>query len=115
MRPGRDRLCAVDGPQNPLRVLIVDDEKNIRATLAVCLEGMGCEVAEAASGSAALTAAGRKRFDIAFLDLRLGAEDGLAVLTQLLGEHPHLEVVLISAYGTIDSAVEAIRRGAATT
>jgi NtrC-family two-component system response regulator AlgB len=97
----------------PLRVLIVDDEKNIRSTLAVCLEGMGCEVAEAASSTAALAAAGRKRFDIAFLDLRLGAEDGLVVLTQLLGDNPHLEVVLISAYGTIDSAVEAMRRGAA--
>ncbi len=103
----------MDRPANPLRVLVVDDEKNIRSTLTVCLEGMGCEVAEAASGAAALAAAGRKRFDIAFLDLRLGAESGLEVLTQLVGEHPHLEVVLISAYGTIDTAVEAMRRGAA--
>ncbi len=103
----------MERPANPLRVLIVDDEKNIRATLAVCLEGMGCEVTEAASGAAALAAAARKHFDIAFLDLRLGTEDGLAVLTQLLGESPHLEVVLVSAFGTIDSAVEAMRRGAA--
>jgi NtrC-family two-component system response regulator AlgB len=96
----------------PLRVLIVDDEKNIRATLAVCLEGIGCEVAEAASGATALAALRGKRFDLAFLDLRLGAEDGLAVLSDLLAESPHLEVVLVSAYGTIDTAVEAMRRGA---
>jgi NtrC-family two-component system response regulator AlgB len=96
----------------PLRILIVDDEKNIRSTLALCLLGMGCEVAEAASGEEALRALAHKPFDIAFLDLRLGTEDGLAVLSQLLAQAPRLEVVLITAYGTIDTAVEAIRRGA---
>jgi NtrC-family two-component system response regulator AlgB len=96
----------------PLRVLVVDDEKNIRATLSVCLTAMGCEVAEASSGSEALRAISRKAFDIAFLDLRLGTEDGLAVLSQLLEQAPRLEVVLVTAYATIDSAVEAMRRGA---
>ncbi|MHB8419740.1 MAG: sigma-54-dependent transcriptional regulator [Myxococcales bacterium] len=102
----------MERPAPPLRVLVVDDERNIRTTLAVCLEGIGCEVAEAASGDAALQASSRSRFDIAFLDLRLGAEDGLAVLSRLLEESPRLEVVLITAYGTIDGAIEAIRRGA---
>ncbi len=96
----------------PLSILIVDDEKNIRATLAVCLTAMGCAVAEAASGQDALRALARQRFDIAFVDLRLGTEDGLAVLSQLLRQAPRLEVVLITAYGTIDTAVEAMRRGA---
>ncbi len=73
---------------------------------------MGCAVAEAASGQDALRALARQRFDIAFVDLRLGTEDGLAVLSQLLRQAPRLEVVLITAYGTIDSAVEAMRRGA---
>jgi len=96
----------------PLRILIVDDEKNIRATLAVCLTAMGCEVAEAATGEEALRALGRQAFEIAFVDLRLGTEDGLEVLSRLLAQAPRLEVVLITAYGTIDTAVEAMRRGA---
>ncbi|HUB06956.1 MAG TPA: sigma-54 dependent transcriptional regulator [Myxococcales bacterium] len=102
----------MERPAPPLRVLVVDDEKNIRTTLALCLQGVGCEVAEASNGEAALQELSRRRFDVAFLDVRLGAEDGLAVLSRLLEESPRLEVVLVTAYGTIDSAVEAMRRGA---
>src|SRR5437868_9059010 len=94
------------------RVLIVDDEKNIRRTLAVCLEGLGCAVGEAISPSAAIDALGRAPYDIAFVDLRLGGESGLDLLPKLLAERPGLEVVVITAYATFDTAVEAIRRGA---
>jgi NtrC-family two-component system response regulator AlgB len=96
----------------PLRVLVIDDEKNIRATLSACLESLNCSVSQAASRTAALTAVRGGRFDLAFLDLRLGDEDGLELLPDLLSENPDLLVVVVTAYATIKTAVEAIRRGA---
>ncbi len=95
-----------------LRVLIADDEPNIRTTLAVCLETIGCEVKQAASVEAALTLAERQVFDLAFVDLRLGTGDGLALTEALLRVRPRLYVVLITAYASIGTAIEAIRRGA---
>lgn len=95
-----------------LGVLIIDDEKNIRTTLTVCLEGMGCRVEAVASGQAALEAVGRAGFDMAFLDLRLGNESGLELIPRLLAEAPGLAIVVITAYATFETAVEAIRRGA---
>jgi NtrC-family two-component system response regulator AlgB len=96
----------------PLRALVVDDEKNIRTTLAVCLEGLGCKVLQAANGAAALEALRIEPFDLAFCDLRLGQESGLELLPRLLAERPELEVIFITAYATVDTAVEAMRRGA---
>jgi NtrC-family two-component system response regulator AlgB len=97
---------------SPLRVLIVDDEKNIRTTLALCLEGFGCKVEQASNSAAALEALRIEPFDLAFCDLRLGQESGLDLIPRLLAERPGLEVVVITAYATIDTAVEAMRRGA---
>jgi two-component system, NtrC family, response regulator AlgB len=97
----------------PLSVLVIDDEKNIRTTLTVCLESAGCRVVATASGEAALAAAERQRFDLAFLDLRLGDVDGLELLPRLLGLAPGLAVVVITAFATFDTAVEAVKRGAA--
>jgi len=96
----------------PLAVLVIDDEKNIRATLALCLEDLGCTVTPAANAAAARAAVARRAFDLAFLDLRLGDDNGLELLPELLARRPSLPVVVITAYATIDTAVEAIRRGA---
>jgi len=95
-----------------LDVLVIDDEKNIRATVAVCLEGMGCRVTGAATAEAARAALATRPFDVAFLDLRLGDANGLDLLAELLAGRPGLAVVVVTAYATIDTAVEAIRRGA---
>ena len=95
-----------------LRVLVIDDEKNIRTTLSMCLEAAGCGVTAVASAEAALAAITQKSFDLAFLDLRLGEASGLDLLPRLLAESPQLAVVVITAYATFDTAVEAIRRGA---
>ena len=95
-----------------LRVLIVDDEKNIRSTLTVCLEGLGAEVLAVGTSEAALAAVVRQPYDLAFVDLALGTESGLDHLPKLLGEGTSLAIVLITAYGTIETAVEAMRRGA---
>ncbi|OFX22455.1 MAG: sigma-54-dependent Fis family transcriptional regulator [Anaeromyxobacter sp. RBG_16_69_14] len=96
----------------PLRVLVIDDEKNIRTTLALCIEGLGCKVEQAANPQAALEALRLEPFDLAFCDLRLGHDSGLDLLPRLLAERPGLEVVVITAYATVDTAVEAMRRGA---
>src|SRR5262245_1745528 len=93
-------------------VLIVDDEKNIRRTLRVCLEAMDAAVVEAASPRDALEAVGRTAFDAVFLDLRLGTESGLDVIPQLLAANPNVAIIMITAYATVETAVEAIRRGA---
>lgn len=102
----------MDIRERPMRVLVVDDERNIRHTLRVCLEGFGCEVREAASPEAALAALAQGPADLAFVDLRLGTASGMELLPRLLAESPHLDVVLITAYATFDTAVEAMRRGA---
>jgi NtrC-family two-component system response regulator AlgB len=94
------------------RVLIVDDERNIRTTLAVCLEGIGCEVQGVPTGEAALAALERTPFDVCFLDLKLGNENGIDLLPQLLAARPELAIVVITAHATFDTAVEAIKRGA---
>ena len=95
-----------------LRVLVVDDEPNIRATLSVCLEASGCEVHAAAGAREARAVLERRPFDIVFLDLRLGQADGLTVLPDILRIAPRVAVVVITAYASVESAVQAIRAGA---
>ncbi len=102
----------IQAEASPLRVLVVDDEKNIRTTLALYLDKLGCKVGQASNSAGALEALRVEPFDVAFCDLRLGQESGLDLVPRLLAERPGLEVVVITAYATIDTAVEAMRRGA---
>ncbi len=93
-------------------MLVVDDERNIRTTLTMCLEGIGAKVIAVGTPEAALAAAEREPFELAFVDLRLGAQDGMALIPKLLASRPELAIVVITAYATIDTAVETIKRGA---
>jgi len=95
-----------------MRVLIVDDEPGIRKTTRIAVEGAGYAAAEAANGLRALKALDEETFDAVFLDLKLGADDGLEVLAKLLKAQPSLAVVMFTAYANIATAVEAMRRGA---
>jgi NtrC-family two-component system response regulator AlgB len=95
-----------------MNTLVIDDETSLRRTLRIALESMGHQVAEARDGSQALDLLGHRQFDIALLDLRLGREGGLDLLPELLRLAPGLNVVVITAYATIETAVEAMRRGA---
>ena len=95
-----------------LGVLIVDDEANIRKTLAVCLESRGHRVTCVSNVKDAKVEADRQVFDLAFVDLRLGTESGLDLIPALLGICPWLKIVVITAYASVDTAVEAMRRGA---
>ncbi len=94
------------------RVLVVDDEKNIRSTLSMCLTGTGCDVEAFPSGGGALAELQRRPYDLAFVDLRLAHESGLELIPRLLAAQPHLVIVMITAYADFDTAVEAIKRGA---
>src|SRR5438045_9721640 len=113
-RDSRAREVAVSaGPPLPaMRVLVVDDERNIRKTLAVCLQGLGCQVTECASTASALEALARASCDLAFVDLRLGREDGMDLVPALLAERPGLDIIIVTAYATFETAAEAIKRGA---
>jgi two-component system, NtrC family, response regulator AlgB len=100
-------------PSHKLRVLVIDDEKNIRATLSLCLEQLGCVVTAVSAPETALAALRQQPYDLAFLDLRLGEANGLELIPKLLTTNTALQVIVITAYATIDTAVDAIKRGAA--
>jgi NtrC-family two-component system response regulator AlgB len=95
-----------------MRILIVDDEPNIRRTLRVALEASGHEVEEAATSASATSALARRPADVALVDLRLGTESGLDLVGPMLEQAPRLAVVVITAHASLDTAVEAIRLGA---
>ncbi len=95
-----------------LHVLVVDDERNIRTTLEVCLRGIGCEVTLAATADEARRAVERAAFDLAFVDLRLADQSGLDLLPDLRATRHAMTIVIVTAFASIDTAVEAIKRGA---
>ncbi|MBI5588953.1 MAG: sigma-54-dependent Fis family transcriptional regulator [Deltaproteobacteria bacterium] len=95
-----------------LAILVVDDEPNIRKVLSMALEAEGHQVAAVGNSRDALFESKRRFFDLAFVDLRLGAESGMELIPVLLAACPWMKIVVITAYASIDSAVEAMRRGA---
>lgn len=94
------------------RLLIVDDEKGIRDALAQVFEYEGQEVRVAEDGPDALLVANTFQPDLVFLDVKMPGMDGLEVLARLGDESPGSLVIMISGHGTIETALEATRRGA---
>ena len=94
------------------RLLIVDDEKGIRDALAQVFEYEGQEVRVAEDGPDALLVAGSFHPDLIFLDVKMPGMDGLEVLARLRDESPGSLIIMISGHGTIDTALEATRKGA---
>ncbi|NOZ22508.1 MAG: sigma-54-dependent Fis family transcriptional regulator [Planctomycetes bacterium] len=95
-----------------MRVLIVDDEKLKRMTLETQLQDAGHEVAAADDAEAALELLVRFAPDVMLADIRMPAMDGLELLARTKEEMPETTVIMMTAYGSIDTAVEAMRRGA---
>jgi DNA-binding NtrC family response regulator len=93
-------------------ILVVDDEKAQREILELILSDEGYDVTTAASGEAALKFAREKRFDLALTDLKMTGMDGIELLQHLLAQDSSIIVILLTAHGSIDSAKEALRRGA---
>ncbi len=95
-----------------LAILIVDDEPGIRKTLSIALEAEGNRVLAVSNFKDALAEASRRFFDMALVDLRLGTQSGMELIPALKTACPWMKVVVITAYASIDTAVEAMRRGA---
>ncbi|MFN8178045.1 MAG: sigma-54 dependent transcriptional regulator [bacterium] len=94
------------------RILVVDDEKNIRRTLAMVLGSEGFDVAEAASAEEGLALLAKESADVVVMDLNLPGLDGLAALKEIKRADPDRVVLMISGQGTVAAAVEATRAGA---
>lgn len=97
---------------NSRPILIVDDEKNIRLALSMALEQLNVPVETAASGEEALEKVAQAEYELMLLDLRMPGVDGMEVLRQVSQRLPELKVIIITAYGSIDLAVEAMKLGA---
>lgn len=95
-----------------LSILIVDDEANIRKTISYCLAAEGHTVVAVSNPADAIGEVRRKAFDLAFVDLRLGDEDGMELLPRLVTESPWTKIVVITGHASIESVVEAMQRGA---
>ncbi|OYX27012.1 MAG: Fis family transcriptional regulator [Hydrogenophilales bacterium 32-62-9] len=95
-----------------MRILLVDDQKSLRRSLSLMLQGAGFETEEAESGEEALSHLGKQTVDLVITDLRMDGMSGTDLLREIKRINPNLPVILITAYGSIDSAVDAMRLGA---
>jgi DNA-binding response OmpR family regulator len=94
------------------KVLIIDDEAGLRETLGRILQRAGCDTEVAANGQQALELVEQHNFDLAYLDLHLPGMDGIQILKEIRQRQPKLPVIMLTGYGTLQSAVEALRLGA---
>src|SRR5713226_7002999 len=94
------------------RVLVVDDEQSLRKVLAATLQREGYEVQVAADGQEALLALDRDGADVVVTDLVMPKMDGLSLLRKVVAKHPDVPVIVVTAHGRVDSAVEAMKAGA---
>jgi CheY-like chemotaxis protein/anti-anti-sigma regulatory factor len=97
--------------QRANRVLVVDDEENVRITTAAILEQEGYEVSTAESGREALASAARSHYDLMLTDLRMDDMDGMALLHEMQTRHPNIVTVVLTGYASIESSIDALRQG----
>lgn len=97
----------------PPRVLVVDDEDDVRRALRTALEGWGYQVDEAVSGEEALSRVAARRYDLLLLDLRMAEIDGVEVMERVRLSRPTLPIIILTGYATLESAIAAVRCGAA--
>lgn len=93
-------------------ILIVDDEKGQREILTMILQGVGYDTAEAVGVQEALVLLGKREFDLVLTDLKMQGQSGLDLLEQVMADDPQQCVIMMTAHGTVDSAVGAMKRGA---
>ncbi len=100
------------GATHSLKLLLVDDDDDLRQDLVHLFRKQGHDVTAVASGEEALDKAGRARFDVALLDLHLPGISGIDLLAKLKEQQPELEAIILTAHSSIETAVEAMRKGA---
>ena len=93
-------------------LLLVDDDRHVLDSMADWLRELGYELDTAAGSQEALARLAKRRYDLALVDIRLSDGDGFDVLNHCRQHHPDTSVILITGYGTVDSAIEAVRAGA---
>ena len=94
------------------RVLIIDDEENMRYMLQLTLESEGYDVELASNGTEGIRKVQHCHFDFVICDIKMPKVSGLDVLTAVIESSPNIPVIMISAFGTIDSAIQAMKQGA---
>src|ERR1700687_2734114 len=99
-------------PQSAGRILIIDDEAEIRESLETLLQLEGYTVVVAGSGREGLAQIGQRTFDVVLLDLALPDKNGMDVLSEIRLLHPQQAVIMITAYGTVENGVRAMQSGA---
>ncbi|MCR9247073.1 MAG: sigma-54 dependent transcriptional regulator [bacterium] len=99
-------------PAGPMRILLVEDEETIAITLKDALEAEGFDVEHIATGDGAIARLEKQSFDVVITDVRLPGAGGMDVLLAAKRARPDTEVVMMTAYATIDHAVEAMQNGA---
>jgi len=95
-----------------IRLLIVDDEEEFLESIAKRLEMRDFDVSTATRGAQAVEIARKEKFDLALLDLKMPGMDGKQVLEILKNEHKHIEVIILTGHGSVDSAVDCTKLGA---
>ncbi len=94
------------------RILVADDEKSIRLTVSQALSTQGYDVSTAVDGSTAINQLRNNPADLLLLDIQMPGMDGIEVLQKAIAQQPSLKVVMVSAHGSVDNAVEAMKLGA---
>jgi len=97
---------------NPPRLLIIDDEEMALMNLAHILKKQGYEIVTADTGPKGLNLLRNSHFDVVLTDLKMEKVDGMRILEECRQNHPHCEVIMITGYATVDSAIEAMKKGA---
>ena len=105
-------VTQANGNTASAKILVIDDEAGIRESLEVLLSLEGYSPRMAQDGEEGLRVLDRDSFDLVLLDLALPGRSGLELLPEIKERHPDLPVIMITAYGSVDNVVEAIRAGA---
>ena len=94
------------------KILVVDDEKSLREVMSIMLKRAGYDVTEASDGEQAIGQVNKEIYDLVITDLRMPRADGMDVLKAVKSSSPETVVLVVTAFGTADSAVEAMKQGA---
>src|SRR6186713_50110 len=105
-------LTAVKVDAGPTKVLVVDDEPTLRRSLSRLLQSRGCAVLTADDGEQAISLLEREHIDVALVDLMMPKVGGLELLEHVRDKHDGVEVVMMTAFGDVETAVKAVRAGA---